>query len=74
MKGFLGLDSDFEIPKDFKPDFPELDPDPTPEPDPDPDPDPDPMPEPEPEPDDGISDNGHEEDMDYHDNGMTNLF
>ena len=70
LKGFLGLDSD------FKPDFPEPDPDPTPEPDPEPipEPDPDPMPEPDPEPDDGISDDGHEEDMDYHDNGMTNLF
>ena len=76
LKGFLGLDSDFEIPKDFKPDFPESDPDPTPEPDPIPEPDPDPMPEPDPEPgpDDGISGDGHEEDMDYHDNGMTNLF
>ena len=50
--------------------------DPTPEPDPIPEPDPDPMPEPDPEPgpDDGISGDGHEEDMDYHDNGMTNLF
>ena len=33
-----------------------------------------PEPDPEPGPDDGISGDGHEEDMDYHDNGLTNLF